>query len=58
MSKVIATFRKGTTPMDSDFIEYRKEGDLIIKKQWGMGGQSRKEVETIPESIDGYVRLV
>lgn len=56
--KLLAKFRKGTTPMDSDFIEYRKDGDLIIKKQYGMGGQSKQTVKTIPHSIDGYVRLV
>ena len=55
---LIAKFRKGTTPMDTDFIEYSKDGDLIIEKRWGMGGQSKQAVETIPESIDGYVRLV
>ena len=55
---LIAKFRKGTAPMDSDFIEFIKVGDLIIKKQYGMGGQSKETVKKIPYSIDGYVRLI
>lgn len=57
MSKVIATFRKGTTPMDSDFIEYRKEGDLIIERCCGMGGQSEKPVDNVPKKIKGYKKI-
>ena len=49
-------FRKGTTPMDSNFIDYYREGDDILCHEWGMGGELIYVVKEIPEEIEGMTK--
>lgn len=51
----LAQFRQGYGAMAQNAIDFylNKEGK-IIQCNWAMGGQSMKEVESVPASIQGY----
>lgn len=43
--------------MDSNFIDYSKDGNSIIKHEWAMGGETKSKVKSVPSSISGYRKL-
>ena len=54
----IARFRQGTGPMSMSAVDfYKDKKGRIICHSWAMGGESKKKVTTVPESIPGY-RLI
>ena len=55
--KYIAEFRQGCGAMSMNAIDYYKEGGKIIKHSWAMGGETKTEVDSVPESIEGYSKL-
>lgn len=52
--KILARFSRGQGAMGVDFIDYYICKGEIIKRQWGMGGETKSKVKSIPKSIDGY----
>ena len=57
MSKYIKRFRQGDSPISMNAIDYYSEGGVIIEHKWAMGGESKKEVKTVPENINGYTLI-
>ena len=55
---LIAEFRQGSGFMAQNAIDYYQTDKGILKHSWAMGGESKKIVESVPKSIDGYERLI
>lgn len=55
--KYLARFRSGGSAMDSNFIDFYETKDGIVRHHYGMGGQDKKIVKSIPDSIDGYSKI-
>lgn len=55
--KYLAKFRQGNGPINVNAIDYyiNDKGE-IIKHSWAMGGETKKVVDSVPESIAGYIK--
>lgn len=55
---LIAEFRQGSGSIAQNAIDYYQTDKGILKHSWAMGGESKNIVESMPESIEGYERLI
>lgn len=55
--KYLARFRSGTGAMGSKFIDFYECKGEIIRHRHEMGGQDKRIVKSIPDSIDGYRKI-
>ena len=54
----LAEFRQGNGPMAMNAIDfYRNEKGEIVQRDWAMGGQSEKIVNSVPDSIKDYRKI-
>jgi len=54
--KLLARFRKGTTPMDSLVIEFWQTDRGIEQHSMAMGGKDVRIVSEIPEEYEGMIK--
>ena len=58
MSKIyLAKFRNGSGSLGMNAIDFYRENGNLIKHEWAMGGETKKRVDTVPNQIDGYIKL-
>jgi len=53
----LAKFRAENGAMATNAIDYYQIGDEIIKHEWGIGGETKRRVYSVPNEIEGYVRM-
>jgi hypothetical protein len=53
----LAKFRQGSGAMAMNATDFYRENGKIIKHDWAMGGETKKEVATVPTNINGYRRI-
>ena len=56
MKTYLAEFRQGTGSLAQNAIDFYEEDGKIIKHSWAMGGGDTVVVDTVPASIDGYIK--
>ena len=53
----IAKFRQGSGAMGMSAIDFYRVNGAIVRYHWSMGGGEKSIVDTVPDEIEGYVKL-
>jgi len=54
---LIAQFRQGKGSMGQNAIDFYQTDKGILKHSWAMGGEDKVIVDSVPESIEGFIKL-
>lgn len=57
MKTYLAKFRQGSGPMAMNAVDFYREGGKLIRHEWSMGGESKKEVHIVPTYLTEYKRI-
>lgn len=57
MKAYLRRFKQGNGAMSANFIDYYRQGQSIVRREWGMGGETKTKVKSVPSKINGYIEI-